>query len=140
MTFSELDAADQQRRQRDEDREAKSLAARQAFIELLADPEVRNGVDTVAKAQELIDQMEEQIPGESLPPCYDWAVAKRNHLEKSLTLDDLANARHEAMQANVDEQLGFSPTPEAQTRMIRRLIELLARAEVTIEMLQKSCR
>jgi hypothetical protein len=50
------------------------------YVNLLADPEVRNRIDTREKCDEIIDQMEDAIPHEHLPPCYDWLVSKRNRL------------------------------------------------------------
>lgn len=51
------------------------------YTELLSRPEVRDRIATVEACQELIGQMEEYIPHDQLPPCYDWVVKRRNSLE-----------------------------------------------------------
>lgn len=55
------------------------------YEQLLGDVEVRNRIDTVEKANGLIDSMENEIPHDKLPVCYDWLVARRNRLESEST-------------------------------------------------------
>jgi hypothetical protein len=50
------------------------------YRNLLEDPQTRNGITTAGQCQQLIDQMEEDVPHDELPPCYDWLVARRNRL------------------------------------------------------------
>jgi hypothetical protein len=51
------------------------------YVNLLSDVEVRNRINSAKECQQLIDQMEDKIPHDELPPCYDWLVARRNRLE-----------------------------------------------------------
>lgn len=39
-------------------------------------------VDTVAKVQELIDELETYVPHDQLPPCYEALLRRRIFLEK----------------------------------------------------------
>jgi hypothetical protein len=51
------------------------------YVNLLADVEVRNKITTVAQCQQFIDDMENEIPHDQLPACYDWIIAHRNRIE-----------------------------------------------------------
>ncbi len=44
--------------------------------------EERNKIDTVEKCQEFIDLMEDTIPHDQMPQCYNWIVATRNQLQR----------------------------------------------------------
>jgi hypothetical protein len=50
------------------------------YVNLLSLAEVRHRIASgpMSDVQELIDQMEDGIPHDHLPPCYDWLVSLRN--------------------------------------------------------------
>lgn len=62
---------------------ASKLASVLFYENLLDDPDVRKRIKTVADCQELIDQMEDAIPHEDLPPCYDWLLLRRATLAET---------------------------------------------------------
>lgn len=54
------------------------------YVSLLDDPQVRERIATVEACQEIIDIMEDDIPHEYLPECYDFLVGKRNLIRSKL--------------------------------------------------------
>ena len=50
-----------------------------ADLLLLVDPALQAKL-TLEGCQRLIDQLEEDVPHDELPECYDWLVARRNQL------------------------------------------------------------
>jgi hypothetical protein len=54
------------------------------YTQLLSDVQVRNNIKTVEDCERIIDQMENKIPHEHLPEHYNWLVARRNRLLKSV--------------------------------------------------------
>ena len=50
------------------------------YADLLSDVQVRNRIKTVEECNWLIDMMEDEIPHDELPACYDWLVNLRNVL------------------------------------------------------------
>lgn len=50
--------------------------------DIIRDPIARSRIDTADKAQELINYLEEYVPHDQLPRCYEWLISTRNRLIK----------------------------------------------------------
>lgn len=53
------------------------------LLSIVSTPEARNQIDTVEKAQDLIDGFEEVFDHGEMPPSYDWLIARRDRLHFS---------------------------------------------------------
>lgn len=56
------------------------MSDRDFYVELLSNVDVRNRLTTVDACEEMLDQMENAIPHDQMPPHYDWLIARRDYL------------------------------------------------------------